>query len=284
VEAIRTIEDLVWAQENDPELVQKCKEAASVIGDLLKWLRYLSDAEVPTTVLTKLNRYKKRAPGIHPSSACKKNGLCLLKLYYECTHEIQPSRGYDQEMQQTWDTGTLLHDTIQTHFKNMYEDMFEKEIPLHNEEFHIRSHTDGIFDFGIVRAIFEGKSIKEGGSFGWERVQGKPFEDTIRQAHFYMWLADIPFASIIYMNKNRGLFKEHVIVFDPALWEEMLTNVVEPVVAAAYNDGPMVEATPGWHCKERCDFHHKCPEARRHKKDVEKTRQFRGPRGFRTRV
>jgi hypothetical protein len=170
-------------------------------------------------------------------------------------------RAYDPEMQRTWDIGTLLHDTYQAHLRNMYGDQFEDEVSLKNKELHIKSHTDGIFTFPQVRIALEMKSIKEGGNFGWEKVQKKPMEDNIRQAYFYMWLSDVPFAIIFYANKNAGKLKEHPVMFDPAVWEEIRTTVVEPVVAAAYDGGEMVQGTAGFHCRW-CDFNHSCPAAR----------------------
>ena len=264
---IRTLDDLRNATDEE---VQAALEHVTVLPDLERYLEWLSDSETPTIVTTKLDRRKQRALGIHPSSACKK-GVCLLRLYYECTGEIKPAREYEAEMQRIWDLGTLLHDTNQVHFENMYEDLFEKEVKLIDKELHISSHTDGIFSFTPVRIILEMKSIKEGGNFGWAKVQDKPFEDNVRQSHFYMAVADVPFAIIFYIAKNTGKLKEHPIVFDFDLWEEMKTEVVKPVVDAAFNGGPMVEGKPGYDCRW-CSFNYACETARRHRAHVKGSR------------
>ena len=257
MQAIRTLKDLEGASSAPQgfDLVQSYLKRVTVERDLTNYYRWLFDNQVDTTVTSVLSRYKSRSTGIHPSSACKK-GVCLLKIYYECTHQIVPNRGFDQKMAITWDTGTMLHDMMQTHFKAMYGDQFEYEVPL--KKGHVTSRTDGVFDFSDYRFILEMKSIKEGGNYGWEKVQIKPLKDNVRQSHFYMWLADIPFALIFYMGKNIGEFKEHAIQFNPLIWNEIETSIIKPVITAAYEGGAMVEAAPGWHCRW-CDFAYNCP-------------------------
>ena len=253
---IRTLQELEWAQKNIPSAVQHYLKQVTILPDLEKYLKWLDDHEVTTTVVSQLRRHKLRAAGIHPSSACKK-GVCLLKLYYECTHKIAPARQYNQKSQLTWDIGTMLHDMTQAHLKAMYEEQFNFEVPL--ERGHIKSHTDGLFDFVNYRFVLEIKSIKEGGNYGWEKVQSKPMEDNVRQAHFYMSLADVPFALILYVNKNGSEYKEHAVVFNPATWKDLESSIMAPVELAAYKNGPKVKATSGWHCRW-CDFAHSCPE------------------------
>jgi len=259
LDTIRTLGELKQAVEQNYDLVQHYLNQVTVESDFCNYLKWLADEEVTTEVVSHLKREKKRSLGIHPSSASKK-GACLLKLYYECTGEVEPGGdAYNQKSQLTWDMGTMLHDLHQKWFKEMYGDQFQFEVPLKSKDGYIKSSTDGIFSFEHYRFILEMKSIKEGGSFGWEKVQAKPQEDHVRQSHFYMKLADVPFALIFYINKNAGEFKEHAIMFNQALWDEMEKQVVAPVVAAAYKKGAPVGATPGWHCRW-CNFQHGCPE------------------------
>jgi hypothetical protein len=267
--SIKTLGELEKALKNTPDLVEELKTEASIVEDLERYLEWLSSEEVTTTVTTELKREKKRSNGIHPSSACKK-GVCLLKLYYECTGEIAPHRPYVADSQRIWDIGTLLHDTYQAHLNSMYGDQFADEVHLRCDELHIVSHADGIFDFERLRSVLEMKSIKDGGKFGWAKVQEEPFEDNVRQAHFYMWLEDVPFANILYLAKNHGGIKEHVVSFDFDLWDEIQTEVVEPVISAAYKDGEKVEATAGFMCRW-CDFSYACPAVRQERKNVRRT-------------
>jgi CRISPR/Cas system-associated exonuclease Cas4 (RecB family) len=261
---IRTLGDLKKASGDE---IEEAKVSVSIIEALEEYLEWLHHSETTTVVTSELKRWHGRALGIHPSAACKKN-ICLLRLYYDCTGDIEPMRAYDEVSQKTYDTGTLLHDAYQTHFREMFGDQFQDEVKLRDEKLHIKSSADGVFDFPFARATLELKSIKEGSKqFGWETVQHKPMEDNVRQCHFYMKLADTPFAIILYMNKNAGRLKEYVITFDFDLWDELETEVVMPVVEAAYKGGEEVPATAGWNCRW-CDYNYACPAVKQERKHV----------------
>ena len=261
--SIRNLGELQQATERDPGVVEHYQSQVTVDKDLRQYLRWLNDNEITTHVDVKLKRNKGRSLGVHPSSACKDN-VCLLKLYYDCTHEVPPSRKYVQESQMTWDIGTMLHCVLQTWFKQMYGDQFQDEVFYEDKPLHITSHTDGLFTFSRYRFVLEIKSIKEGGNYGFEKVQLRPMADNVRQAHFYMYLADVPFALLFYMCKNNSKWKEHPVVFDFNLWNRILDDTVRPVVNAAYHGGPMVAPSPGWSCKW-CDYEHSCASAKSYK-------------------
>jgi hypothetical protein len=259
--AIHTLNDL---EQATPAAIEACRQQVTVGLDLQRYLKWLHDNEVTTVVNTKLKRNKNRSLGIHPSAACK-DDVCLLKLYNDCTGEVPPSRQFVLESQITWDIGTLLHCTLQEWFRQMYGDeQFRAEVPLKHEEYHIKSHTDGLFTFSTCRFILEIKSIKEGGNYGFERVQLKPMKDNVRQAHFYMYLSGAPFALLFYMCKNNSKWKEHAITFDAHLWDKMVQDTIWPVVVAAYHKGTTPEAKPGWHCKW-CDYEYRCASAKSYK-------------------
>jgi hypothetical protein len=260
---IRNLGELQQAQERDPKAVEHYQSQVTVDKDLREYLKWLSANEVTTHVDVELERNKGRNLGIHPSSACKDN-VCLLKLYYDCTHEVSPGRKYVQESQLTWDLGTVIHRVLQTWLKQMYGDQFQDEVPYEDKPLHITSHTDGLFTFSKYRFILEIKSIKEGGNYGFEKVQLRPMVDNVRQAHFYMYLADVPFALLFYFCKNNSKWREQPVVFDFNLWNRILDDTVRPVINAAYHGGPMVEASPGWGCKW-CDYEHSCASAKSYK-------------------
>lgn len=260
--AILTIADLVQAENYNYPLVQRCLDQVTVEEDLFRYQAWLHDNEITTALPVKLKRYQQRKPGIHPSSASKVRP-CLLKLYYECQTEIPARESFDAKTQRIWDLGTYMHVLHQTWFKDMYGDQFEDEVKLTYPPAHITSATDGIFSFPAYRFIIEIKTIKEGGNYGWGTVQNKPMDDHVRQSHFYMWLSDVPFALILYINKNTCDYKEHAISFNQSLWDEIWDTVIEPVVAAAYEGGEKVPATPSWGCRW-CGYAYQCPE----KKDI----------------
>lgn len=262
MDSIKTIAELDHAKVHNPGLVKELFSQVTILPDLERYLLWLSEEQVPTKVVTMLERYKERSLGIHPSSACKK-GVCLLRLYYECTNEIPPMRAYDAEMQRTWDIGTLLHCTYQTHLKAMYGTQFRAEVPLEIPHLRVKSRTDGVFSFTRLKIVWEAKSIKEGGNFGWEKVQKKPMDDNTRQAHFYMKAEDAPFGIVFYMNKNAGKLMEHPVMFDSELWAE-LEETIQPATHAAFDGGPKPEGTAGYHCRW-CDYNHACPKVRKEK-------------------
>lgn len=259
--AILTINQLEWAQQNAPELVAQRFAEVTIMADLQKYLRWLNDTGTTTKVLSSLRRQKKRSLGIHPSSVCKK-GVCQKRLFFECTGEVQPAREYSQTSQMTFDIGTMLHDTLQTWLKDMYGEQVEVEKTLVDEDLHIIGHTDALFTFELLRAVLEIKSIKEGGNYGWEKVQHEPLEDNVRQANLYMFLDNVPFALVFYMCKNNSEFKEHPLMFDPVIWED-IRKTITPVVEAAYVSGKPPPAKTGWGCKT-CDFLHGCAEGKEH--------------------
>lgn len=264
---IKTLSDLEKAGEKD--IREALAQVAEIMDDLEKYQEWLASSETTTVVTTTLRRSSTRSLGIHPSSACK-DDVCLLKLYLECTGLMKRRRPYDPVSQRTWDIGTMLHDTYQRHFSEMYEGQFQDEVHLSIPEYKVTSSTDGIFNFRSIRSVLEMKSIKEGGSFGWEKIQLKPFDENVRQSHFYMKAGDIPFALILYINKNAGKLKGFPIRFDPNIWEEVESRVLIPVVNAASKKTPdkldpdnlPVEATAGFACRY-CDFEHSCPVVRK---------------------
>lgn len=256
---IWTIDDLL---EADEELIEECFKQVTILGDIEDYLKHIHENDIDLKVRTHMRRTKGRALGVHPSSACKK-GVCPLKIYYECTGEVKPLRSYDPKMQEIWDLGTMLHDRMQYILEKIYGDQFEKEVQLSIPELLLVGHTDGVFEFSFagIRIVLELKSIKEGGNFGWEKVQLKPMPDNVRQAHLYMKAKNIPFGIIIYMGKNNGEYKEHPIMFNPKIWKE-LEGVIIPVVKAVKTKNALVKAVPGWHCRY-CDFEYKCQSGRR---------------------
>jgi hypothetical protein len=203
--------------------------------------------------------------GLHPSQ-WSKSGQCPKKLYYDCTGEVAPSRYVDAEKFLIFDMGTLIHSMLQMHFLNMYADQFKDEVWVHNEELHITGHTDGVFEFSNVRFALEMKSIKEGGNFGFEKVRAAPMEDHIRQCMIYMSALDCPFGLVLYFCKNNSQIKEHVVVWNDAIWQKLVSEAL-PVIEGAYNKGAVPAGKVGSHCRD-CDYYNGCPDGKAYKKHV----------------
>lgn len=262
--SLRTIEDLHWAQANDPEAIEEALKKVAIKENLSEWLEWIYHEEVSLKFVVNLNRKKWRSSGLHPSTICKK-GVCLLKVYYEAAGSLKPLRQYKEQNNLTFDVGTMVHVMLQSHLDNMFnheKQQFESEVRLRDDELHIRSSTDGLFTFPDLRFILEIKSIKAGGNFGFEKVQHEPLEDTTRQTNMYMRLADVPFGLVFYFGKNTSDTIEHALTFDQELWDEIHSDVIDPVVKAAWGKGKMVKASPGWHCRQ-CDYQYGCPHSKK---------------------
>jgi hypothetical protein len=260
---IRTIYDL---QHASPSEIKEAKKQVTVLDDLYDYLQWLNSPKGEQVTIQFQVGYNgaSREGSIHPSTIAKPT-VCLLKVYFELTGEVEPDRDFDGRTILIWDIGTAMHGMLQGHFEAMYDVQFEAEKSLKNGELEISSHADGAFDFPRVRFTMEIKSIKEGGSFGWEKIQNKPFPDNIRQLTCYMATDDSPFGLILYFCKNTSELKEHVVEFDQKIWDSLQNKTILPVLQAAEKKKRPV-ATPGWHCKQ-CQYQHGCPQGQRSKHD-----------------
>jgi len=254
---IKTIDDLRKASEDE---IEEAKTEVTVVKDLYRYLEWLNSPEgEEASVKFKLG-WRKRSLGIHPSTICKED-VCLLRAYYELTGEVEARQEFVPKTQLIWDLGTAVHSLMQAHLSEMYGDQFKEEVSGSDDELQIRSHTDGVFNFSTVRFILEMKTIKEGGNYGFAKVQATPFVDNVRQTLIYQYLHDCPFGLVLYFAKNTSEIKEHVVVWDDTVWDDIVTNTIQPVLDAA-NGGPMVAPTVGWHCRNWCPMYHGCPHGR----------------------
>jgi hypothetical protein len=259
---IHTINDLRDASEHD---VREALKQVTVKDDLFSFLRWLHSQEGGQIEGRFSLGYHPRGRGLHPSQITK-DGVCLYKMYLDCVEEVESIRKFDYDMQLIFDHGTLAHSMLQTYFLHMYEGQFEEEVWLKRKKLLITSHADGRFTFSNVRFILEIKSIKEGGSFGFAKVQDRPFKENVRQLMTYMALDNCPFGLLFYFCKNTGQIKEHPIVYNDEVWQDLKQRVVLPVVAAV-ESGEHPQATPGYHCK-KCEYFHGCKYGKGHANDA----------------
>ena len=260
--SIKTISDLEQASEEE---VNQVLSDLSIVQDILEYKHWLEmnpqELDIRWTIKTG------RSLGVHPSTICKPR-VCPLRVYYECTGDVERDREYSLDRHNTFDIGHAIHAKLQAYARQIYNTeevhQFDDEVRLKDKNLHITSRADGIFNFSKYRFVWEIKSIKEGSSqYGFEKVQVKPLIDNVRQLQIYMRLADVPFGLLYYECKNNGMVKEHPLVYDGGkVWKE-ITTMLEPVVVAAYEGGPPVEGTPGASCRF-CDYSYGCPAIRKH--------------------
>jgi CRISPR/Cas system-associated exonuclease Cas4 (RecB family) len=238
-------------------LIQECLGQVSVLDDLEKFIRWQEENKDQLEVKFKVGG-SDRGRSIHASSLCKA-GACPLRLYYELTGEVESYKYVDMKSSNTFNTGHALHGLLQSYFREMYGDQFNDEVKLQYPDLKVTGSADGLVEWSAVRFIIEIKTIKEGGGFGFEKVQSRPLPDNARQLQIYMKMADAPFGLLIYWNKNGGDIKEHAIRYDPTVWDEV--SVVAKRVADAAGGGQMVEGKVGPQCYS-CQFRYGCSAKR----------------------
>lgn len=254
---MKTIADLKSATREE---IEEALTRVTVEQDLYAYLMWLNSSDGCKTegrFQVGYDPHRAKALGFHPSQIAKV-GVCPLKLYYDVTGEVKGENRFDFESQMTFDLGTCMHALLQMHFLNMYADQFEEEVWLKDKRILINSaHTDGRFNFSLIRFLLEIKTIKEGGNYGWEKIQDRPFPDNLRQVMTYMYLDDCPFGLILYFCKNNGKLKEHPIIWDEKVWAEIRDETMMPVIEAIKAKKKPVGNT-GFHCR-RCEYLHGCP-------------------------
>lgn len=263
--SILTIDDLKTASDKE---VEEAKKQITIKEELYAYQRWLNQQEDGIVIPVRLGG-SKRGLGIHPSSVSKV-GACPYKVYLECTGDVKKIDVIKPEIQDTFDLGTAKHTVMQAFLHEMYGDQFQDEVKLTDKELHIHSHADGLFSFPDVRFILEIKTIKEGGSFGFDKVRRKPMVDHVRQTTMYMKLENVPFGLIYYYNKNTSEVLEHVITYDPEVWMTIEMFIL-PIIEAAYGDRKPPLGKVSYGCRW-CGYSHSCAAYRR--KDVRPTKTF----------
>lgn len=259
---ILTIEDFRNATDKE---VKQVLQHVTVTDDLNKFNAWLNSAEGYQAQGTfELGFNGKRGLGLHPSAICKK-GTCPLKHYLDCTGEVVSDEVFHwlETTQLIFDAGTALHAVLQLLLKEMYEDQFEPEISLVDEDLLINSHTDGRIMAPWYRFLIEIKTIKstEGGSSGFEAAQRRPQTDHVRQLTIYMYVDDCPFGLLLYFGKNTSDMKEHPLVWNQELWEEIYEEI-EPIIEAVKIGEPPTPKV-GSHCRD-CGYLHGCKFGKDH--------------------
>lgn len=144
----------------------------------------------------------------HPSAI----GQCLRKLWFEQHGAPRDRKAKDDQLQSylTFEFGSYLHVIIQ----NLCERagiLLEREFQLVSDAYAIRGTCDGIVKIGSLRYVLEIKSINSG---QWVKVQREPKFEHKQQAMAYMHVLKIPWAIILYVNKDRSIVKEFTISYD----------------------------------------------------------------------
>lgn len=110
-------------------------------------------------------------------------GTCLRARFYARTGEEQDTNSVDARTRRIFDNGTYFHLRMQSYLLKSGILVMD-EIPVHNYEYNIQGHTDGILALDTVeRGVLELKSINNN---GFTQLKG-PKEEHKRQGLVYIF-------------------------------------------------------------------------------------------------
>ena len=90
-------------------------------------------------------------------------GKCLRQRFYARTGAESDSNAVDARTRRIFDNGTKTHERLQEYLKAQGMLLMD-EVPVHNAEYNIQGHTDGILKIGrSEKAVLEIKSINSNG-------------------------------------------------------------------------------------------------------------------------
>ena len=110
-------------------------------------------------------------------------GTCMRARFYARTGEEQDANSVDARTRRIFDNGTYFHIRIQGYLKEQGMLLMD-EVPVHNYEYNIQGHTDGILALNVVEdGVLELKSINNA---GFTQLKG-PKEDHKKQGLVYIF-------------------------------------------------------------------------------------------------
>lgn len=161
---------------------------------------------------------------------------CARRLYYERIGAAG-TQNFDARVRCILDTGTAVHAQLQGYCHAMAKrlgDVFADEVDVDPEvnpvakALGISGHCDGIYTTGSARFGLEfktagswvwGNTVEEEWRNGQKVVTGfTPKTEHLVQATIYQKCLDLPAMVILYYEKDRSRFAEHVQWFDAGLW------------------------------------------------------------------
>jgi len=150
----------------------------------------------------------------HPSSLHKSPK----ELYW---HYLQGDASkFDSRTLRIFDNGHSVHERLQRYLKEAGI-LLEDEVPVANEEYEIRGHTDGIIEFNGTTGILEIKSMNANTFYS----AYEPKTDHLIQLNVYMFCLKIPRGSLLYECKDNQELKEFYIKQDSRILNPILQKI-----------------------------------------------------------
>jgi hypothetical protein len=172
-------------------------------------------------IIKKIDEYLQARPRderaircFHPSSLHKSPK----ELYW---HYLQgDANKFDSRTLRIFDNGHCVHGRLQRYLKEAGI-LLEDEVPVANEEYEIRGHTDGIIEFNGTTGILEIKSMNARNFYS--AYEPKP--EHLVQVNVYMFCTGIPRACLLYECKDDQQLKEFFVKQDPAVLDPVLEKI-----------------------------------------------------------
>jgi len=233
--------------------------------ELLAWIKTLNDPEVDlhhqSVQITRAKRAAAREPKLRETFRIEPSSIkdCSRKLWYQLMGAEKKSK-FDARILQIFGTGHAIHEQYQCYCEAMWgwspdgwEPGFHDEMGVMIEDLWISGSTDGIRSTPLIRYQFDIKTINHD---RFTKLNGRPEDGHAQQLLCYMKAFDIPFGYILYINKDKSLMEEVLVMFSHVLWES-----IERKCQAVIESGPdgADRDVKKWACR-RCDYSHVCTQ------------------------
>jgi hypothetical protein len=129
-------------------------------------------------------------------------------------------RAFDARTLRIFDNGHHVHDRLQGYLREAGI-LIQAEVPVANEEYEIRGHTDGIIEIHGIRGILEIKSMNARNFHS--AYEPKP--EHLVQVNVYMFCAGVSRACLLYECKDDQALKEFFLRQDPAILDPVLEKI-----------------------------------------------------------
>jgi hypothetical protein len=151
----------------------------------------------------------------HPSSL-HKSAEELFKIYFEG----DSNQSFPPRVMRIFDNGHDTHERLQRYLSKAGV-LLQAEVPIHNDEYQITGHTDGIIEINGIKGILEIKSINSSGFYSLY----SPKEDHLIQVNIYMFCTGIEKAVLLYECKDNQELKEFYVKLDADILNPVLNKI-----------------------------------------------------------
>jgi len=151
----------------------------------------------------------------HPSSLHKS-----AKELYHHYRSGDNNQKFEPRILRIFDNGHAVHDRLQSYLSDIGI-LIQTEVPVENEKYEIKGHTDGVIEINGAEGILEIKSMNANQFYSLY----EPKSEHLIQANVYMFCTDIPRACLLYECKDNQELKEFYIKQDPNILNPILEKI-----------------------------------------------------------